>query len=73
MKKTTNIVALLLSGCLILSGCGMSNTAKGGLIGGGGGAALGALVGGLAGKGKGAAIGRSCRSSRWYGCRCTDR
>ena len=35
----------------------MSNTAKGGLIGGGGGAALGALVGGLAGKGKGAAIG----------------
>ena len=49
MKKTTNIVALLLSGCLILSGCGMSNTAKGGLIGGGGGAALGALVGGLAG------------------------
>jgi outer membrane protein OmpA-like peptidoglycan-associated protein len=57
MKKTTNIVALLLSGCLILSGCGMSNTAKGGLIGGGGGAALGALVGGLAGKGKGAAIG----------------
>ena len=51
MKKTTNIVALL------LSGCGMSNTAKGGLIGGGGGAALGALVGGLAGKGKGAAIG----------------
>ena len=57
MKKTTNIVALLLSGCLILSGCGMSNTAKGGLIGGRGGAALGALVGGLAGKGKGAAIG----------------
>lgn len=57
MKKTTNIVALLLSGCLILSGCGMSNSAKGGLIGGGGGAALGALVGGLAGKGKGAAIG----------------
>ena len=57
MKKTTNIVALLLSGCLILSGCGMSNTAKGGLIGGGGGAALGALVGGLAGTGKGAAIG----------------
>lgn len=52
MKKTTNIVALLLSGCLILSGCGMSNTAKGGLIGGGGGAALGALVGGLAGKEK---------------------
>ncbi len=35
----------------------MSNTAKGGLIGGGGGGALGALVGQLAGGGKGAAIG----------------
>ncbi len=42
---------------LLLSGCEMTNTAKGGLIGGGGGAALGALVGALAGKGKGAAIG----------------
>lgn len=42
---------------LLLSGCSMSNTAKGGLIGGGGGGALGALIGGLAGKGKGAAIG----------------
>lgn len=35
----------------------MSNTAKGGLIGGGGGGALGALIGQLAGGGKGAAIG----------------
>lgn len=35
----------------------MNNTAKGGMIGGGGGAALGALIGGLAGHGKGAAIG----------------
>lgn len=35
----------------------MSNTAKGGLIGGTGGGALGALVGQLIGKGKGAAIG----------------
>ena len=35
----------------------MTNTAKGGLIGGGGGAALGALVGGVIGHGKGAAIG----------------
>ena len=35
----------------------MSNTAKGGLIGGGGGAGLGALVGQLIGGGKGAAIG----------------
>ena len=33
------------------------NTTKGGLIGGGGGAALGAIIGGIVGKGKGAAIG----------------
>ena len=42
---------------LVLSSCGMSNTAKGGLIGGGGGAALGAALGALIGNGKGAAIG----------------
>lgn len=35
----------------------MNNTTKGGLIGGGGGAALGAAIGGLIGKGSGAAIG----------------
>lgn len=56
MKKM-NFMAILLSGCLVLSGCGMSNTAKGGMIGAGGGTALGALIGGLAGHGKGAAIG----------------
>ena len=56
MKKTS-FIALTLSGCLLLSSCGMTNTAKGGMIGGGGGAALGALIGGLAGHGKGAAIG----------------
>lgn len=40
MKKT-KIMALLLSATLVFSGCGnMNNTAKGGLIGGGGGAAL---------------------------------
>lgn len=51
-------MAILLSGCLVLSGCGsLNNTAKGGMIGGGGGAALGALIGGIAGHGKGAAIG----------------
>lgn len=50
-------MAVLLSACLVFSGCGMTNTAKGGLIGGGGGAALGALVGGVIGHGKGAAIG----------------
>ena len=56
MKKTS-FMAITLSGCLLLSSCGMTNTAKGGMIGGGGGAALGALIGGLAGHGKGAAIG----------------
>lgn len=57
MKKTS-CMAILLSGCLILSGCGsLNNTAKGGMIGGGSGAALGALIGGIAGHGKGAAIG----------------
>lgn len=57
MKKT-KIMALLLSATLVFSGCGnMSNTAKGGVIGGGGGAALGAIIGGIAGHGKGAAIG----------------
>ena len=56
MKKM-NSIAILLSACLVFSGCGMTNTAKGGLIGGGSGAALGALVGGVIGHGKGAAIG----------------
>lgn len=43
---------------MVLSSCGsLSNTAKGGLIGGSGGGALGALIGGLVGHGKGAAIG----------------
>ena len=35
----------------------MTNTAKGGMIGGGSGAALGAIIGGVVGHGKGAAIG----------------
>jgi outer membrane protein OmpA-like peptidoglycan-associated protein len=55
--KGCKISAIILSVCLILSGCSMSNTAKGGLIGGGSGGALGALIGHLAGGGKGAAIG----------------
>ena len=49
--------AAFLCSLLLLSSCEFNNTAKGGLIGGGGGAALGALIGALAGKGKGAAIG----------------
>ncbi len=46
-----------LCAALLMSSCGMSNTAKGGLIGGGGGAAIGAALGALIGNGKGAAIG----------------
>lgn len=57
--KGIKMTSLLLSGLLIVgSSCGnMNNTTKGGLIGAGGGAALGAIIGGIAGKGKGAAIG----------------
>ena len=57
MKKM-KFMALLMSAALMLGGCGMSNTAKGGMIGGGSGAALGALIGQIAGKsGKSTAIG----------------
>ena len=55
--KGMKFSACLLSAALLFSGCSMNNKAKGGLIGGGGGAALGALIGQLAGGGKGAAIG----------------
>lgn len=55
--KGLKLSACALSAAMLLSGCSMSNTAKGGLIGGGGGGALGALIGHLAGGGKGAAIG----------------
>lgn len=52
------VLLVILSGALILNGCGtMSNAGKGTLIGAGGGAALGAAIGAIAGKGKGAAIG----------------
>ncbi|NDV81953.1 OmpA family protein [Bacteroides sp. 51] len=56
MKKM-KFSALLLSIALILGGCNANNTVKGGAIGAGSGAALGAIIGGIAGKGKGAAIG----------------
>ncbi len=56
MKKI-KITSLLLCGLLTFGSCNMNNTAKGGLIGAGGGAALGAIIGGIAGHGKGAAIG----------------
>lgn len=57
MKKIKFLV-LFLSTAILLGGCAsMNKTGKGALVGGGGGAALGAIVGGIAGKGKGAAIG----------------
>lgn len=57
MKKM-KFAALFMCVALIFSGCAsMNNTAKGGAIGAGSGAALGAIIGGIAGKGKGAAIG----------------
>lgn len=55
--KGMKLSAIALSVAMVFSGCSMSNTAKGGLIGGGGGGAIGALIGSLAGGGKGAAIG----------------
>lgn len=56
LKLTT---ALALAGCMLVQvGCSsMSNTGKGALIGGGGGAGIGAALGGIIGGGKGAAIG----------------
>lgn len=56
-KKT--FVALGLCATLVLSSCGMSKTGKGALIGGGGGAGVGAGIGALIGGGKGAGIGAS--------------
>ncbi len=55
-KMKLSVLAMSL--VMLLSSCGgMTNTAKGGLIGGAGGGALGALIGQFIGKGKGAAIG----------------
>lgn len=60
MKK---LISIVLSAVMLLgvSGCStiqnMSNTAKGGVIGGAGGAGLGAAVGAIFGGGTGAAIG----------------
>jgi outer membrane protein OmpA-like peptidoglycan-associated protein len=52
------ISVLLLCGIMLWAGCqSMNNTAKGGVIGGGAGAGVGAILGGIIGKGKGAAIG----------------
>ena len=57
MKLVKVSMALALCASLFVSSCGMSNTGKGALIGGGGGGALGACIGALIGGGKGAAIG----------------
>lgn len=57
MNFKKSFVALGLCATLMLSGCGMSKTGKGALIGGGGGAGLGAGIGALIGGGKGAGIG----------------
>lgn len=57
MRKTSLFSTILLSGVLVLSGCGASNTVKGGGIGTGAGAAVGAGVGSIIGGGKGAAWG----------------
>lgn len=59
MNKTNKLVAGLIAAVLVVSsGCSsMNNTGKGALIGGGGGAGLGAGIGALIGGGKGAGIG----------------
>ena len=58
MKQFSKLFAIaLLGGALVLSGCGASNTVKGGGLGAGAGAAVGAGVGAIAGGGKGAAWG----------------
>ena len=58
MKQFSKLFAIgLLGSTLVLSGCGASNTVKGGGIGAGTGAAVGAGVGAIAGGGKGAAWG----------------
>lgn len=55
MKKT-KFGAIVMSALIVLSSCGASNTTKGSLIGGGSGAALGALVGNLIGKNAGGTL-----------------
>jgi len=60
MKK---VIISLMCAITVLSGCGnMSNLSKGSLIGGSGGAAVGAGIGALIGEGKGAAIGAAIGS-----------
>lgn len=55
MKKM-KFGAVVMAALIIFSGCGMNNTAKGGLIGGGAGAGIGALVGNLIGRNAGGTL-----------------
>jgi len=57
MKKVNLLTSLVLIATIVLSGCNASDAVKGTLIGGGGGAALGAGIGALLNGGKGAAWG----------------
>jgi outer membrane protein OmpA-like peptidoglycan-associated protein len=58
MKNVKILTAGALCALMVFTGCStMSNTGKGALYGGGGGAALGAAIGAIAGGGKGAGIG----------------
>lgn len=57
MKKLKTLATVALAMSLLVTGCNMNNTGKGALMGGGGGAALGAGLGALIGGGKGAGIG----------------
>jgi len=57
-SRKISVAAILMAALVVFSGCSTtSKTTKGALIGGGGGALLGAGIGALAGKGKGAVIG----------------
>ena len=57
MKRFSFLGAIALSLTILFSGCGASNTVKGGGIGAGAGGALGAGIGAIIGGGKGAAWG----------------
>lgn len=56
--RNLKVITVIMLSSIIINSCGTMNSAtKGGLIGGAGGAALGAGIGALAGQGKGAVIG----------------
>lgn len=58
MRSFKTVACSFLAACMLMTGCAsMNKTGKGALIGGGGGAALGAGLGAIIGGGKGAGIG----------------